>query len=363
MYIKKALGIGLLIAAPQLSMAEAEITSIEASGNGYEYSFPIVKNVPASHAINAYLQLKELRLSSTYKASPFENVWPKEGEPTFISRLDYSIDYNSSHLLGLNIDSVFTGAWSVQGTRRYYLDAQSGQQVYLNDIFTTKGLKELEALSRVDQRRQVAAISETLDAMIAAIPIEPQHEHKRADALTLIKDQYTACLSRRIPTAPLQVDNFQLDNDGLIIPFGRCSYGPGAALDNSEPIYTKLQIANLTPYMSTYGHCLLLEESKNCAPSKKFATGVLYGILKSKEVTLLVSSQSEYSQTLLISDDAVIAEFSVRNSLPDNETELFIGNTFTPSGKVKLTLTPTNNHNYLGTLEKDGNEYKISFHP
>lgn len=149
--------------------------------------------------INTYLHVMELEgLPERFERSPFERIWPKEGEIWGTNSLDYRIDTEQPGFLSLTISGEYTGAYTAMGHVTYLFDLASGQPIGLSQLFTSAGLQRLgECIGRERSKR--------IEDYLAGVPVpgghteelvslSPDDNDERSDEQ---RDMYRQCLSSR----------------------------------------------------------------------------------------------------------------------------------------------------------------------
>ena len=93
----------LMLATVMPVAAELRFENLEAKrGDWANYRFPVLQGDSlAVRRINTYLHVMELEgLPGRFERSPFERIWPKEGEIWGTNSLDYRIDTEQPPLAG-----------------------------------------------------------------------------------------------------------------------------------------------------------------------------------------------------------------------------------------------------------------------
>src|SRR5690606_10121734 len=157
----------LLLSAALPVAAELHVESLEAKRSEWEtYRFPLFKgDSVAIGRINTYLHAVVLNgLPGRFERSPFERIWPKNGEIWGTNSLDYRIDAEQPGFLSLTISGEYTGAYTSMGHVTYLFDLASGQPIGLSQLFTSAGLQRLG--ERIGRER-----SKRIEDYLAGIPV------------------------------------------------------------------------------------------------------------------------------------------------------------------------------------------------
>jgi hypothetical protein len=222
-----------------------ELTDTTSSGK--VYSFPVFASDEShkSHEkINRTLQLAELELIvGEQDSSIFEKIWPEEGSFFGTTELQLRIIQNTNKFLTLEFSKEGCGAYCEWYSSYYNFDAQTGEQIETDTLFTKDGLKELARII-IEARRQL--IRENI--------IENPVEQEDREANEMFED----CLNR-MNEDHFHWGKFYIDRDKIHFIGERCSNHAMRALDVIDEFDNVMSFAELEEYLSDYGKKLLLK--------------------------------------------------------------------------------------------------------
>lgn len=276
----------LAIALPALG--DVRIDDLTAKRSDWEvYRFPLlVGDTPAIGRINTFLHAVELRaLPGRFAQSPFEHVWPKDGEIWGVNSLDYQIVGQGPGYLSLAIDGEYTGAYTSQSTRGYNFDLLSGRPVGLRQLFTHQGLQRVQRDAQAQRSKRLGDFLEQLP------PYKGDEGENLSEDDQWLEGQramYSSCLDSR-RDASLDYDRVQLSADSLTLIAESCAAHVNRALDDLGEFPNSFSYRALSEDLSPYGRCLLLERRSDCALSPNAtAQGVYQGTLGRYPITLVI---------------------------------------------------------------------------
>lgn len=285
----------MLLAVTLPAGAELHFDELQAKRSEWEtYRFPVLKgDGNAVQRINTYLQASVLEgLPGRFERSPFERIWPKDGEIWGTNSIDYAIDGQGPGYLSLSLTSEYTGAYTSMGTFTYQFDLASGQPIALAQLFSEVGLKKLgERMGRERGKR--------IKDFLAALP--PPDEASTApdddDHVEIQRSMYEECLPRR-SQGELQYDRVQLGDDSLTLIAESCAAHAVRALDDLGDYPNSLPYVELADDLSAYGRCLLLEQRDNCQrPADLRAGGTYQGKIDGRYAITLVLKGGVFSSS------------------------------------------------------------------
>ncbi|QMV63278.1 DUF3298 domain-containing protein [Pseudomonas berkeleyensis] len=310
-----------LLSAALPVAAELRFENLEAKRSDWEtYRFPLLQGDSlAVRRINTYLHAMELEgLPGRFERSPFERIWPKEGEIWGTNSLDYQIDTEQPGFLSLTISGEYTGAYTSMGHVTYLFDLASGHPIGLSQLFTSAGLQRLgERIGRERNKR--------IEDYLAGIPVpggntdelvslSPDDHDERSDEQ---RDMYRQCLPSR-SKADLSYDRLQLGKQQLTLTAGGCAPHVTRALDDLGDFVNSVPYAELDTDLSPYGRCLLLEQRSDCHhPGDLKAGGVYWGKIGGRYPITLVVGTSQNSRPQ--SSSYFYDKYATRIELSGNE--------------------------------------------
>ncbi len=271
--------------APISSLADSSISTLEATRSEWStYRFPLFEGESAAlERINTYLHAFELDgLPGRFEQSPFERVWPKDGEGHGVVSLDYEIHAKTPGFLSLDIIGEYYGAYLSLGRNSYAFALTDGLPLSLSELFSEPGMQQLRAQisrARVDR----------IETFIAAIPANGASEDE-AEMATIQREIYGDCLPRHRNTT-LDHDRLVLGQTQLTLIAERCSAHAVRALDDLGEFSNSFAYTELAEALSPYGRCLLLEQRSDCRDlSRPQISGVYRGAVDGRQrITLVIA--------------------------------------------------------------------------
>lgn len=313
------LSFALLAQLPVYALGESKVMTLEATRSEWlTYRFPLFEGEsPALDRINRYLHALELDgLPGSFEQSPFERVWPKEGEGPGITNLDYEIHAQTAGFVSLDSSSEYLGPYLSLGNRSYAFDLTDGHPLSLPALLSEPGLQRLQ--KRVSEARVVR-----IEGFLAQLPTDATGEE--AEAVAIQRDMYERCLPV-IRDTGLEHDGLVVEQTQLTLTAGQCSVHAIRALDDLGDFSNRFAYADLADDLSPYGRCLLLELRGDCANLRKpQIAGVYRGDIDHRRATLVITPPSAdgISRALYFSDDtARMVEMSVQHSDDGNLANL-----------------------------------------
>lgn len=293
----------LLLSVALPVAAELRVEDLEAKRSDWAtYRFPVLQGDSlAVRRINTYLHAMELEgLPGRFERSPFERIWPKDGEIWGTNSLDYRIDTEQPGFLSLTISGEYTGAYTSMGHVTYLFDLASGHPIGLSQLLTPAGLQRLGERFGRERRKRI-------EDYLAGIPVpggytnelvslSPDDHDERSEEQ---RDMYRQCLPSR-SKADLRYNRLQLDKQKLTLTGENCAPHVAQALDDLGEFANSVPYTELTEDLSPYGRCLLLEQRSDCHhPGDLKAGGVYWGKIGGRyPITLIVgTSQSSRPQS------------------------------------------------------------------
>ena len=286
----------LMLATVMPVSAELRIDDLHAKRSEWEtYRFPLFKgDSPAIARINTYLHAVVLKgLPGRFERSPFERIWPKDGEIWGTNSIDYMIDGQGPGYLSLSVTGEYTGAYTSMGAFAYSFDLASGRPIGLEQLFTEAGLQRLrEHVGRERGKR--------IEAFLAELPppddatAEPDEHDERLETQ---REMYQECLPRR-SSGDLQYDRVELRRDALTLVAEGCAAHVVRALDDLGEYRNSIPYTQLAEDFSPYGRCLLLEQRSDCQrPADLRAGGAYHGKIAGRYAISLVLEGNVYASS------------------------------------------------------------------
>jgi hypothetical protein len=272
--MKKAIIIVYLLLCKSLVFAQFHVKPFEQLDH-YDMisSFPVVyseSNPEAAKNINAVLHYRSLeKVFQEDDVARFSAVFPPEGEIHGASEFSYDVIANNDRYFSVAIGSAYTGAYSEYFTLFYNFDAQTGQPIYLSDLFSEVVIEDItDWVSN--------AVSARIKAFMDSIDVDDPEGYGREQY-----DFYAECLSYYEEPTPLSDEYYFLTDSTITFVKGRCSNHMMAALDELWEFYESFPLSELENVMSENGLALMngskLKTEPYIIPSGKVLKGVIGG--------------------------------------------------------------------------------------
>lgn len=261
----------LAVLVPLSSLADSSISTLEATRSEWStYRFPLFEGEStALERINIYLHAFELDgLPGGFEQSPFERVWPKEGDGHGVVSLDYEINAKTPGFLSLDIIGEYYGAYLSLGRNSYAFALADGSPLSLADLFSEPGLQRLGG--RISQARV-----ERIETFLAPLPANNSGAGDEAESVAIQREIYEHCLPRHRDTR-LDHDRLVLGQTQLTLVAERCSAHAVRSLDDLGEFSNSFAYVDLAEDLSSYGRCLLLEQRPDCRQLAKPQIGGVY---------------------------------------------------------------------------------------
>lgn len=289
----------LLVAALQAT-AELRFDDLQAKRSEWEtYRFPVLQGDSlAIRRINTYLHAVELEgLPGRFERSPFERIWPKDGEIWGTNSLDYHLDSEEPGFISLTISGEYTGAYTAMGHVTYLFDLASGHPIGLDQLLIPAGLQRLaerigqERGKRIEDYLAGIPVPDGYSDQLISLPTDDDDERSEEQ-----RDMYRQCLPGR-SASDLSYDQLQLGRQQLTLTAGGCAPHAARALDDLGDFVNSVPYTALADDLSPYGRCLLLERRGDCQhPADLRAGGVLWGKIDGRYPITLVVGNSRGSR-------------------------------------------------------------------
>jgi hypothetical protein len=286
----------LLLSAALPVAAELRVENLEAKRSEWEtYRFPLFKGDSAAiRRINTYLHAVVLNgLPGRFERSPFERIWPKDGEIRGTNNIDYMIDGRGPGYLSLSVTGEYTGAYTSTGTFTYPFDLSSGRPIALEQLFTAAGLQRLGERVGLERGKRIEAFLAELPPPVDATAELDEHDER----LETQHGMYQDCLRRR-RSADLQYNRVELRGNALALIAEGCAAHVVRALDDLGEYRNAIPYAQLADDFSPYGRCLLLEQRSDCQyPADLRAGGAYHGKIDGRYAISLVLGGNVYASS------------------------------------------------------------------
>ncbi|MGS2765262.1 hypothetical protein [Sinomicrobium sp. M5D2P9] len=216
--------------------------------NKEHFSFPfITDSTDAAIRINTWLHGTILEtLPGQFQHSPFEKIWPKKRSAQGVTTLNYLVYANNNRYISIDITGEYSGTHSSRFSIIQNFDAQSGQPITLNDLFTSKGLKDLQQLA-IKQRADL--LNSFLTSLDTTNRDDARQYQKYADCLSSVKKD------------DLVYDKLLLTNNSLKVIRNSCYSHSGDVYDLFGDFENEFDTEQLKPFLNAYGKHLFSSAS------------------------------------------------------------------------------------------------------
>lgn len=240
-----------ILLLPSFSFSQLKIDTIKSNERSDELFFPLVRHPKPAIAqkINYYLQ-SNIWDNTTKKISP-EKLFDRRkfimNDTTTrsgITNCVFNPILNTQKLLSLEIDFEYMGAYPSSSSQYFNFNAQNGEPIFVEDLFSTAGLESLK--KKINAERQ-----KLVKAYIAEIKKDKTEE--LIDDLDYISEQLNNCLEYGT------LDGFSILMKQLVFHKSQCF--PHALLNYETNLDVKLSIAELSPWLNDFGKRALLNNS------------------------------------------------------------------------------------------------------
>ena len=210
------------------------------------YSFPVFNSdAPEKphEKINKTLQQEELQLIiGEQDSSIFEKIWPEPGSYSGTTNFGFRIIQNTNRILAIEINQEGCGAYCEGYSTYYNFDAQTGEVITMEKLFTESGLKELARIT-IEGRKQL--IKENIKE-------NPADEDEQ-----ITSEMFQECFDRM--TEEYFHHKFYLEKDKIHFIGERCSNHAMRAFDAIDEFDDVMSFAELNDYLSEYGKTLMFK--------------------------------------------------------------------------------------------------------
>lgn len=275
--------------------AEVQIESLQAEHGNGTYRFPkLVGTGDAVKRINTYLHTMELKTRpDSFKSSPFENIWPQEGEIWGVTRLDYHVDGYGPGFLAVTIESDTGGAFTSTQSTSHLFDLASGQPIILEQLLSESGLQNLHAQLRQQRSQRITdflsgeTITNGRDGRAVSL------DSSNPEIAELQRSTYEQCRQTRLGRS-IDEERIHWGSQHMTMSIRGCMLPYMRDLDELGDFENSIAYTALENDLTPYGHCLLIKDGANCKrPPDIRAGGVYQGSLNgSIPITLILSHKS-----------------------------------------------------------------------
>ncbi|MGS2739468.1 hypothetical protein [Sinomicrobium sp. M5D2P17] len=218
--------------------------------NKEHFNFPfITDSTDAAMRINTWLHGTILEiLPGQFQYSPFEKIWPKNRSVQGVTMLNYLVYANNNRYISIDITGEYAGMHSSRFSVIQNFDAQSGQPITLDDLFTSKGLEGLQQLA-IKQRADL--LHRFLTSLDTTNRNDARQYQKYADCLSALKKD------------DLVYDKLLLTNNSLKVIRNSCYSHSDNIHDELGDFENEFDFEQLKPFLNTYGKHLFSSASND----------------------------------------------------------------------------------------------------
>jgi hypothetical protein len=307
------------------------------------YRFPEVRGgeAGAMRRINTWLQVTELGAVPGHL---------EDGIDSSTTSLDFSVTAQTEGYLSLEIDGEYMGAYPSANSKAYSFDLHTGDLITLDELFSHAGLSAFIRRVQADRIKQ-------MDRILAALkhPAAGTDRDLNDDKLGL----YSGC-RESLEGRDLTHDQLSLGKDGLTLSMAMCASHAQLALDDLFNYDAHYPISAVQPWLSDYGHCLLVDKKTSCVSDQKTLThGVLHGTIGGRyRITLVFGSQSGNNGYFYDK----YGKFIALDGGPDGAGGYRFSEHHDDGSDAILTFKRNANGTYFGTWSQAGSGKEMTVH-
>lgn len=251
----RTLAFGLGLFSPLVAIAQVHVDTLKfPAGTAYaeHYDVPVISGVGADVAakINLTIQYSLLRQVPGHYHQP---IFTEEDQAGGMTNLIFTVVRADSQVLTIDFEVSSMGAHPYVDHTWMSFDLHDGQFIVPEDILTAQGVK----------RGRQAATKSLLSAIksIVAHPNPARTAPGTEDDLQTQQEAYERCTGELSDS-----DGNTTFEIGPALTVARGCFFPHmiVALDDVGEVTWKASYESLAPYMTPYGHCLLIERGADC---------------------------------------------------------------------------------------------------
>jgi hypothetical protein len=277
-----------LIFSSAVIHAQVSVRKLTAQNKESKLSFPVISipnNVAAANKINDFLQINmaDRTTAKTPEKDLFNSVIFQPNDPnsgSYLESLDYEIPTNRKGILSISLDGTTMAAYPDFFESTYNFNATSGDIIFLADLFTKEGLKNIQRHVRDQRKLQIQQHLSEIKKDKALM------EDMDQDALNRLEDDFTSCVSY------FTYNDFFIRNDSLHFLSPRCLPHVELPYDGDFPV--SVAIKDWKPSLNSYGQKLLVEKTTVAeAYHASFYNRPLYGSIGKTNIVIYIDEPSE----------------------------------------------------------------------
>lgn len=216
------------------------------------YIFPKI-TLPASYInsqkINTLLRYDILYLEKETKDKRiFNEVWMTKKQMTQVGNISYVIKQNDNKFLSLSISAEGCGAYCEGFTKDYTFNAQTGNILTIDSIFTKEGFKMLVDSLNINKVELIKAkLDEATDSLIHN---STQNNPEAIEYYTYMIELYQSCLESKIELS--YISGFIIQDGKLSLSTSRCSAHYNQNVDEIGEFEYSLYLENWKNYLTPF---------------------------------------------------------------------------------------------------------------
>lgn len=125
---------------------------------------------------------------------------------TWLTDLDYKVNYNKNNILDISLTQAGVGAYPDEQTENFVFDLKTGERIKAADVFVSSKLKELAAKVR---KAQLAEIKQAVQE------IKKDDSNERSDQEKLTDKEIKADFFANTNFKPENLDSFRVSDKGV----------------------------------------------------------------------------------------------------------------------------------------------------
>ena len=270
------------------SFAQLNVRKLSIHNEQGGISFPIFSsstNAKAANKINDFLQMNvaDQTTAKVPEKDLFKDIMYQATNTnlnSYMESLSYEIPTNRKEMVSIYLHGTTMSAYPDFFESTYNFNSTTGDIIYIEDLFTIDGLKQLQRYIR-DQRKRLMeqhlqTIKKDNDLMTDLGP----------DGIIHLQDEFNTCVSY------FTYSDFFIEHDSLHFISPRCLPHSELPLDGEFPV--SIAIQDWKNSLNSYGQKLLIEKSiVSNAYHANFYHRPLYGSIGKIPIVIYIDEPSE----------------------------------------------------------------------
>ncbi len=257
---------------PFFTFSQIKIDTIKSDEAPEELYFPVIRHPKPSVAlkINNYLQSNILE-NTTKKIAPgklFDRrkfIMNDSVTRSGITFCSFSPVLNTSKLISIHIDFEYMGAYPSSASKYFNFNAQNGEPIFVEDLFTTTGFESLKKKITAERSKRIKAYIEE---------IKKEKTEQLIDDLDYISERLQECIQYE------PFEGFALVKNKMV--FHRSNCFPHVMQAYMPDLDIALTFAQVSSWLNDFGKKALMNTA---SIEKEFKPGIMkpfYGSIDAK---------------------------------------------------------------------------------